>query len=88
MSLDSYEVVYSWLSPKRAASLRMRVKQLEACVVRDQVLPSDHAGGYCGGQVMGLSETGEKKGEKSPRGSLPHCGKKQDNIMNMHRLKF
>lgn len=32
---------------------------------------------------MGVTETGKKKGEKSPRGNLPHCGKKPNNAINL-----
>lgn len=37
---------------------------------------------------MGVTETGEQKGEKSPRGNLPHCGKKLDNTINLHRFSI
>lgn len=53
----------------------MGVKQLEALVVWDQVLPLDQTEGVLWRAGNGVTETGEKKGEKSPRGNLPHCGK-------------
>lgn len=37
---------------------------------------------------MGVTETGKKKGEKSPRGNLPHCGKKPDNAINLQRFSI
>lgn len=34
--------------------------------------------------MMGVTETGKQKGEKSPWGNLPHCGKKPDEPIHLH----
>jgi len=53
----------------------MKVKQLEASVVWDQVLPPDQSKEALWRAGDGVTVTEKKKGEKSPRGNLPHCGK-------------
>lgn len=65
--------------PGEQTPLRMRVKQLKAGVVWDQVLPSDQADGVLGrAGDGGNGDREEKKAEKSPWGNLPHCGKKPE----------
>lgn len=66
----------------------MGEKQLEALVVWDQVLPSDQTGGLLWRAGDGVKETGMKKGEKSPRGNLPHCGEKPGNTINLQRFSI
>lgn len=50
--------------PKRAPSLRMRVKQLEALVVWDQVLPLDQTEGALWRAGDGGNRDREEKGRK------------------------
>lgn len=80
-------LVYSWLAPQREALAQDESKAIRglggpgsrAPFRPDRGLLWRASDGRVGG--WGGNKDRMKKGEKSPRGNLPHCGKKPNNTM-------